>query len=63
MNNRKRHNLIAIIIIFICMLLLVCYTFYMKWQKEKNIFVYEEHWNDIVVTVGEQPVCFSRLCL
>ena len=28
----------------------------MKWQKEKNIFVYEEHLNDIVVTVGEQPV-------
>ena len=56
MNNRKRHNLIAIIISLICMLLLVCYTFYMKWQKEKNIFVYEEHLNDIVVTVGEQPV-------
>lgn len=56
MNNRKRHNLIAIIISLICILLLVCYTFYMKWQKEKNIFVYEEHLNDIVVTVGEQPV-------
>jgi len=56
MNNRKRHNLIAIIISFICILLLVCYTFYMKWQKEKNIFVYEEHLNDIVVTVGEQSV-------
>ena len=56
MNNRKWHNLIAIIISFICILLLVCYTFYMKWQKEKNIFVYEEHLNDIVVTVGEQPV-------
>ena len=56
MNNRKRHNLIAIIITLICILLLVCYTFYMKWQKEKNIFVYEEHLNDIVVTVGEQPV-------
>ena len=56
MNNRKRHNLIAIIISFICILLLICYTFYTKWQKEKNIFVYEEHLNDIVVTVGEQPV-------
>ena len=56
MNNRKRHNLIAIIISLICILLLVCYAFYMKWQKEKNIFVYEEHLNDIVVTVGEQPV-------
>ena len=56
MNNRKRHNLIAIIISLICILLLVCYIFYMKWQKEKNIFVYEEHLNDIVVTVGEQPV-------
>ena len=48
--------MIAIIISFICILLLVCYTFYMKWQKEKNTFVYEEHLNDIVVTVGEQPV-------
>lgn len=56
MNNRKRHNLIAIIISLICILLLVCYIFYMKWQKEKNIFVYEEHLNDIVVTVGEQSV-------
>ena len=54
--NKKRYNLIAIIISLICILLLVCYTFYMKWQKEKNIFVYEEHLNDIVVTVGEQPV-------
>jgi len=56
MNNRKRHNLIAIIISLICILLLVCYTFYMKWQKEKNIFVYEEHLDDIVVTVGDQAV-------
>jgi len=56
MNNRKRHNLIAIIISLICILLLVCYTFYMKWQKEKNIFVYEEHLDDIVVTVGDQDV-------
>ena len=56
MNNEKRHNLIAIIISLICILLLVCYIFYMKWQKEKNIFVYEEHLNDIVVTVGEQSV-------
>ena len=56
MNNGKRHNLIAIIISLICILLLVCYIFYMKWQKEKNIFVYEEHLNDIVVTVGEQSV-------
>ena len=56
MNNRKRHNLIAIIISLICILLLVCCTFYMKWQKEKNIFVYEEHLDDIVVTVGEQSV-------
>ena len=30
----------AIIISLICILLLVCYTFYMKWQKEKNIFVF-----------------------
>ena len=56
MNNRKRHNLIAIIISFICIFLLVGYTFYLKWQKEKNIFVYEEHLNDIVVKVEEQSV-------
>ena len=56
MNDRKRCNQIAIIISFIALLLLVCYSFYSKWQKEKNIFVYEEHLNDIVVTVGEQSV-------
>ena len=56
MKDRKRYNRIAIIISFIALLLLVCYLFYSKWQKEKNIFVYEEHLNDIVVTVGEQSV-------
>ena len=56
MRDRKRCNQIAIIISFIALLLLVCYSLYSKWQKEKNIFVYEEHLNDIVVTVGEQPV-------
>lgn len=55
-NKTKQYNKIAIIILLICILLLVCYTFYLKWQREKNIFVYEEHWNDIVVTVGNQPV-------
>ena len=56
MKDRKRYNQIAIIISFIALLLLVCYLFYSKWQKEKNIFVYEEHLNDLVVTVGEQSV-------
>lgn len=56
MRDSKRSNQIAIIISFIALLLLACYLFYSRWQKEKNIFVYEEHWNDIVVTVGEQPV-------
>lgn len=42
MKDRKRCNQIAIIISFIVLLLLVCYTFYSKWQKEKNIFIYEE---------------------
>lgn len=56
MKDRKRCNQIAIIISFIVLLLLVCYTFYSKWQKEKNIFVYEEHLDDIVVTVGERSV-------
>ena len=56
MKDRKRYNQIAIIISFIALLLLVCYLFYSKWQKEKNIFVYEEHLDDIVVTVGKQSV-------
>ena len=56
MKDRKRYNQIAIIISFIALLLLVCYLFYSKWQKEKNIFVYEEHLDDIVVTVWEQSV-------
>ena len=56
MRDRKRYNQIAIIIFLIATFLLVCYLFYSKWRKEKNIFVYEEHLNDIVVTVGEQPV-------
>ena len=55
-NRTNRYNQIAIIVSFICILLLVCYIFYLKWQREKNIFVYEEHLNDIVVTVGNQPV-------
>ena len=55
-NKTNRYNQIAIIVSFICILLLVCYVFYLKWQREKNIFVYEEHLNDIVVTVGNQPV-------
>ena len=56
MKDKKRCNQIAIIISFIVLLLLVCYLFYSKWQKEKNIFVYEEHLDDIVVTVGDQAV-------
>ena len=56
MRNKKRYNQITIIISFIAIFLLICYSLYSKWQKEKNIFVYEEHLNDIVVTVGEQPV-------
>ena len=56
MRNKKRYNRITIIISFIAIFLLICYSLYSKWQKEKNIFVYEEHLNDIVVTVGEQPV-------
>lgn len=55
-NKTKQYNQIAIIVSVICILLLVCYTFYLKWQREENIFVYEEHLNDIVVTVGNQPV-------
>ena len=42
MRDRKRCNQIAIIISFIAILLLVCYSFYSRWQKEKNIFAYEE---------------------
>ena len=56
MRETKRYNKIIIIISFIVILLLVCYWLYSKWQKEKNIFVYEEHLDDIVVTVGEKPV-------
>lgn len=56
MGNRKKYNRITIIVTFICILFLICYTFYLKWQKEKNIFVYEEHLNDTVVTVGNQAV-------
>ena len=56
MRDRKRYNQIAIIISFIAIFLLLCYLFYSKWQKDKNVFVYEEHLNDIVVTVGEQSV-------
>ena len=56
MKDKKRYNQIAIIISFIVLSLLVCYTFYSKWQKEKNIFIYEEHLDDIVVTVGDQAV-------
>ena len=56
MRDTKRYNKIIIIISFIVILLLVCYWLYSKWQKEKNIFVYEEHLDDIVVTVGEKPV-------
>lgn len=60
MRNGKRETKIAIIISLICILLLICYTFYINWQKEKNIFVYEDHLNDIVVTVGEQPVTLKE---
>ncbi len=56
MKNKKQYNQIAIFIFGICVLLLVCYSFYLNWQKEKNIFVYEEHLDDIVVTVGNQSV-------
>ena len=60
MRDRKRYNQIAIIISFIVLLLLVCYLLYSRWQEEKNIFVYEDHLNDIVVTVGEQPVTLKE---
>lgn len=56
MKNQKRYNQIAIIIFFICILLLVGYAFYSKWQREENIFVYEEHLNDTVVTVNNQAI-------
>lgn len=54
--KNKLYNHIAIIVLFISILLLICYIFYLKRQREKNVFVYEEHLNDIVVTVGNQPV-------
>ena len=60
MKDKKRYNQIAIIISFIVLSLLVCYTFYSKWQKEKNIFIYEEHLEDIVVTVGDQAVALRE---
>ena len=60
MMNRKKYNKIAVIICFICVLLLICYVFYMKRHNEKNIFIYEEHLDDIVVTVGNQPVTLKE---
>lgn len=60
MMNRKKYNKIAVIICFICVLLLICYVFYMKRHNEKNIFIYQEHLDDIVVTVGNQPVTLKE---
>lgn len=56
MRNRKQYNKIAIIVAVICVLLLGGYIIYSEYQKEKNVYVYEEHLDDIVVTVDNQDI-------
>ncbi len=56
MKGRKQQSFIVISVIFVCLLILLAYTFYLKWQKEKNAFVYEEHWEDTGITVDDQSV-------
>lgn len=56
MKCEKTYNRIAIVVGIVCIILLVLYTWHLREQREKNVYVYEEHLNDSVVTVDNQAV-------
>ena len=56
MKCEKTYNRIAIVVGIVCIILLVLYTWHLREQREKNVYVYEEHLNDSVVAVDNQAV-------
>ena len=56
MKGEKTYNRIAIIVGIASFIFLWFYAYYSREQREKNIYVYEEHLDDSVVTVDNQTI-------
>lgn len=56
MKAGKMHNIIVVVIATVCVILLGCYAHYLKEEKTKNVYVYEEHLDDPVVSVDNQTI-------
>lgn len=56
MKGEKTYNRIAIIVGIASFIFLGFYAYYSREQREKNVYVYEEHLDDSVVTVDNQTV-------
>lgn len=61
MMKKKQYNRIVIIVVLVCVFLLGGAVIYSRWQEEKNVYVYEEHLEDIVATVDQQAITLREL--
>lgn len=58
--KKKNTNRNVIICLFLIIILLVGYTVLQKYRMEKNQFRYEDHLNDIVVSIDEQTITLKE---
>ena len=56
MKNKKLYNKIIVIVWTIGIIFLAFYAVYIMKEKEKNVFVYEEHLDDVIITVDNQNI-------